>query len=85
MPLGLGVGLGGGLGVAAGGVDPLVVVGVGVGVPEGAALRPGVAGAVWRLDGVADGRVVDGSGSAVLVVEWPDPGAGAAWLGRAYR
>ena len=83
MPLGVGVGLAGGLGVAAGRVDPLLVVGVGV--PDGAAVPPGVAWAVWRLDGVADGRVVDGSGSAGWVVEWPDPGACAAGLGRTYR
>jgi hypothetical protein len=83
VPLGVGVGLAGGLGVAAGRVDPLVAVGVGV--PDGAAVPPGVARAVGRLDGVADGRAVDGSGSAGWVVEWPDPGAGAARLGRTYR
>jgi hypothetical protein len=85
VPLGVGVRLAGGLGVAAGRVDPLVVVGVGVGVPDGGAVPPGVAWAVWRLDGVADGRVGDGSGSAGWVVDWPDPGACAAGLGRAYR
>jgi len=82
----VGVGLGGGLGVAAGGVDPLV--GAGVGVPEGVALRPGVARAVWRLDGEAGGRVVAGAESAGWVVDWPagwpDPGVCATGLGRAY-
>ncbi len=82
MPLGVGVGLGGGLGVAAGGVDPLVVVGAGV--PEGVALRPGVAWAVWRLDGEAGGRVVAGAGLAGWVADWPDPGACATGLGRTY-
>lgn len=71
VPLGVGVGPGGGLGVAAGGVDPLVVAGAGVGVPGGAELRPGVAWAVWRLDGVAGGRVVAGVGSAGWVVACP--------------
>jgi hypothetical protein len=84
VPLGVGVGLADGLGVAAGRVDLLVAAGV----PEGVTVPPGVAWAVWRLDGVAAGRVVGDAGAAGWVAESPagcaDPWDGAAGLGRTY-